>query len=120
MKFSEINNIKLICKDEETDEEIQVKSNLESSTREANLESLGPGKYNIYLEIHVDESEKIFKSRILRLIQDLKPNPPTLSLSIPELNSRRTLQNLTHQLINERDKLMTLIVDSKKIYVKNA
>lgn len=112
-----INDIKLVCLDEETNEEVQVISHLGSSVNEAELKHLDPGIYNIYLEIHVNDSEKIFKSEILRKLEEIKPYPPTISLSIPDLQNRIRCEEIIAELINERDHLMTRINDQCNLNV---
>ncbi|CAD5112723.1 DgyrCDS1941 [Dimorphilus gyrociliatus] len=114
----EIKYFKLICQDEKMGDVVQVISDLDNFTTKAELKNLGIGIFNIYLEIQTCESKKIFKSGILRIVQGIRPNPPTISLLLVDLKERLACKKLCCDLINERDKLISVINSSHRNLVQ--
>ncbi|CAH1782616.1 unnamed protein product [Owenia fusiformis] len=100
---------KLLCIYEESNEISQTVSPIHPETKEAEVHNMKPGSYLVHLEVHVHGSNHVVRSESVRVQPTVTPDPPHITVTVVGLEERRQIQKVTANLLNKRDKLLSMI-----------
>ncbi|XP_063446523.1 uncharacterized protein LOC134726026 isoform X8 [Mytilus trossulus] len=101
-----IKHFRACCIEEGTEKMVQSIGPIHPDSREAEFKHLKKGSYSVYVEIHLYGTSEIVCTEAIRLQPALSPDPPRIMVTVVGLEERRTIEKVTCDLVNIRDRLI--------------